>query len=415
MLPIWFKTRSYHHFDWPIANPGKFLSTIRSPDKVAQWAFYPFIRFDIKTRKYSKNKGNDKKIRPILYASHADSNLYAYYASKLSKKYEALLHSLGLSTNILAYRKLEGRCNIDFSLAAFKEIAQRKECCAIAFDIEKFFDRINHKVLKNELSYVLSADTLPNDYYNIYKSLTRYSYIEKDTAFDLLGLSKNGHHPRRICTPSDFRSILRKAIKANRDKFGIPQGSPLSGLLANISLLNFDVKISAFARRYSAVYFRYSDDILVICKTQDKDYFTNLVDESLGLLDLKTNGKTKTHYFSSTKNKLSVNSPLQYLGFMFDGSNIYVRSSSIVRYQSRLNKKIKDLKKSQDRHNKFRERDGLPPRPLFLKQLLSRNTHFGQRNFVRYGLRAAKLMNSPSIKRQFAHLTKLFFKKVETK
>jgi len=346
-----------------------------------------------------------------MYASHADACLYSYYASKISKKYEKLIRGLNIDNHILAYRRISGKCNIDFARDVFSSIAKRKQCCALAFDISKFFDMINHAMLKQELAYTIGETTLPIDYYKVFRSLTKFSSANKDLLLKLLGISKHNIKGRRLCNINDFRDKVRTSglIETHKEVFGIPQGSPLSGLLSNIALLNFDVQLSAAARKRQALYYRYSDDILVVCECKDADYFNSLVEDALAKLNLKTNNKTKRHYFSTAYGRLVADTPLQYLGFMFDGTNVSIRSSSLIRFQAKISRRISQAIKSRDKHNKVRANTGQKPRELFKQSLLSSSTHLGKRNFIRYGLRASSIFASPVIRRQIARLGRQFF------
>ena len=62
------------------------------------------------------------------------------------------------------------------------------------------------------------------------------------------------------------RSIVRSGVlgeEAGTDDTGVAQGSPLSPLLANVYLAEFDRKVGA---HHSVV--RYSDDLVVVCRTE---------------------------------------------------------------------------------------------------------------------------------------------------
>ncbi|MDO9631309.1 MAG: hypothetical protein Q7I92_05355, partial [Humidesulfovibrio sp.] len=110
MKNSWFKPRRYRHFDWPVGTPDSIREKICSPKHVAEWSFFPFLKFEIATRKFSKVGGEKRKTRVIMYASHADACLYSYYASKISKKYEELIRNLNVDNHILAYRRISGKC-----------------------------------------------------------------------------------------------------------------------------------------------------------------------------------------------------------------------------------------------------------------------------------------------------------------
>ena len=53
-----------------------------------------------------------------------------------------------------------------------------------------------------------------------------------------------------------------------------------------------------------------------------------------------------------------------------------------------------------DKVNAKRIARGQLPRSMFLKKLYKRYSYLGRRNFISYGYRAARIMGSPSIKKQ---------------
>ncbi|MGR6831329.1 hypothetical protein [Aliivibrio wodanis] len=118
--------------------------------------------------------------------------------------------------------------------------------------------------------------------------------------------------------------------------------------------------------------------------------------------------KTEIRTFTRVGEKLKADSHLQYLGFMFDGEDIFIRSSSLARYSERMRRGIRLAKKTMIKYNSIRYEKGLPERELFKRKLYSRYTHLGKRNFITYGIRAANKMESESIRRQLKPLFKRF-------
>lgn len=402
----WIRPRKYIHFDWANKNPQTTIKQVTSPDNVTRWSFLPFLKFTIKTTKYTRKAGFKEKERNIMYACHADASLYSYYKLILDGKYEELLSFQEFSNNVTAFRKIDGKCNIHFARDAFESIKRYDQCYALAFDIEKFFDRLNHSILKTMWKQLLGEVTLPNDHYAIYKSLTKFSYVDKTALEDTLKREGITNRSGRLCTSKQFRNIVRKnnLINKNQTLHGIPQGSPLSGLLSNIYMFNFDKTLFSETKAKKAQYFRYCDDILIVCNTEDRSFFEQLVKTELDALKLKTNDKTNRHFFSRSNDTLRADKPLQYLGFMFDGERAYIRSSSISRHSKKIKKRIYMSVKSRDKKNEELLSQGKQPRQLFTKSLLRRNTHLGQRNFIRYGLRSKTIFHSKEIKKQIIRL-----------
>lgn len=414
--PTWFRNRKYLHFDNPIGWK-KASAIVRNPCFVAKHSFYPLIQYTIKTAKVYKDSITKEvkrklKDRPISYAAHIDSQIYAFYAESLGTYYETKLSTLQLEQNVLAFRKVgNGKCNIHFAHDAFEKIKALGECNVIAMDFTKFFDTLDHQILKDSWAKLIKQPKLPSDHYNIYKSLTRFSYIERDDLYKKLNISKhnqkNGRY--RICSPKEFRKNVRtkhNLIKVNTHPYGIPQGSPMSALLSNIYMLEFDEKVKAYADKIGGTYYRYCDDILFIAPpSNDINDINNFIECQSRKVKVKINpDKTVIREFRFDACNLEADKPLQYLGFLFDGKNVYIRSASLSRYSERMKRKVRLAKKAKEKHNNILLKSKLKPVGLYKRDIYSRYTHLGRRNFMRYGYRAAKIMNSQTIKKQLKPL-----------
>lgn len=404
----WFRLRGYLHFDHPV----KFETAqkvVTSPKRVASHAFYPLINYVVESKKISKDKKTKKvtvkyKERPIAYSSHMDSHIYSYYALQLTNLYEAKLKEKNLSDSILAFRSL-GKSNIDFAHEAFQKIKSTGECSAVALDFSKFFDTLDHQILKQKWAILLGKDSLPNDHFNVFKSLTNFASVNKIKLYKEFGISpnkpKNGRN--RVCNAKDFRGIVRKnsLIETNKKPYGIPQGSPISALLSNIYMLDFDAEMREYVNTHGGEYYRYCDDMLFIVPTGLRDTVAGFAQRKVKELKVTINpSKTKLRTFKYANGKLEADMPLQYLGFIFDGENVFIRSSSLARYSEKMKRGVRLAKKTMIKYNTIREANGLSEKPLYKKKIYSRYSHLGCRNFITYGLRAAKTMDSPSIRKQ---------------
>ena len=378
----WIPTlKHYPHFDAPIPY-RKILKLVKSPKSVAQNSFFPFLLYYDVKKKFGRKK---PKKRPIRYAARRDSYIYSYYRFLLSQKYEELLIKNGLSENIIAYRKINvskekdsGKCNIHFAKDAFQTIKDKENCYAVALDIKDYFNKIDHERLKEIWHELMDFEEFPPDHEAIYKNITQYKFVDFDTVCSLLdykglvtidGIQKFGFKKniaredffkkkeyKQLCSMKYFRKKIVPKIEKNEFPYGIPQGSPISDLLANLYLLKFDKVLKEYCDKHNTTYRRYSDDILFI-SPPDENLLNDLI--SLTRKELNNAGselfisdkKTIIKKFTSENGELkcspyiSKNTPkkdqhkgsnFEYLGFSYDGKTARIKDNTIHRYNTKM-------------------------------------------------------------------------------
>lgn len=417
--------RKYLHFDRFVdfeKNQKKIITQLSNSKSIEEHSFYPFIQTTVETPRYKpridengqKKRVMESKSRPIKYASHFDALIYSWYSTILTEEYENQLDEWEIRDCVLAYLET-GKSNIDYSFEIFSHINQLPECVAIAIDLSSFFDTLDHEILKEMWVKTIKKSRLPDDHFNIYKSLTSYSSVSKSALDDIFAskASKN-----RYCSPEEFRTYVRKGklVEKNpninsittsskyKQKCGIPQGSPISSVLSNIYMIEFDKKMNKFAKDNRAIYRRYCDDIIVICEIGNTQMFQAELIDLAKSNELTINpDKTEITYFSKPTGKLrGYKEPsfsnfrnLQYLGFEFNGENIYIRASSISRYKRRVASEIRECLKAANGNSSISN-------IVFKRKLLKRFSSKGKRNFISYAIRSAnEIMNSQTIKRQY--------------
>jgi hypothetical protein len=408
----WFRARKYLHFDSPIKY-CQALKIVTTPQAVAQHSFYPLITYQISSEKIKRDNDTGRlvkktKDRPIAYASHVDSHIYSYYALQLSNLYEVEIERRGIDESILAFRTL-GKSNIDFAADAFQKIKDKGNCSAVALDVTGFFDNLNHQYLKTVWAGLLGIPSLPEDHYALFKSLTKYSMVERKALYDCLGLSHNNPKRERfrLCDPVEFRNKVRGEglIENNSLKKGIPQGTPISALLSNIYMIDFDELMCQAMKKLDGAYFRYCDDMLFVVPSEKRDEIAGFVKQNIQRIHVDINtDKTELRTFKVTSGVQHSDKPLQYLGFTYDGSRILIRSAALARYSERMKRGVRFAKATMRKRNKAKGFRGEGERELFKKKLYGRYSHLGQRNFLRYGYRAAEKMESQAIKKQLKPL-----------
>lgn len=411
-IPSWFRRRRYLHFDSPIGLRRARL-LVENINSVASHSFYPFIHYTISSSKLKRDDATNilvktDKDRPIAYASHLDAHIYSYYAWMLGERYEQIIKEKGLSDVVLAFRPL-GKSNIDFAAKAFSEIRTRGPCTAVALDISGFFDNLDHVYLKEQWAGVLGSKTLPIDHYAVFRSITKFAQVDRDALYNEFGISI--HNPKsgryRVCSAEQFRTGVREKdhIKKNTKNHGIPQGTPISALLSNIYMVDFDVEMLKLVSGMGGVYFRYCDDMLFIVPTAHEKTLAGEVRHAIKALKLDINTKkTEIRQFRLVSGVLISDKPLQYLGFTFDGQRALIRSAGLARFSQRMKRGVRLAKATLHSKNKAKLLRGASVKPLYKRKLYQRYSHLGGRNFIRYGYRAAELLDSPAIRKQLRPL-----------
>ncbi|QEW07395.1 antiviral reverse transcriptase Drt2 [Nitrincola iocasae] len=408
----WYRQRGYLHFDLPIGfKKASFI--VKNPTAVAKYSFWPLIDYQIIVEKLAKSDAGvlEKKTkeRPIAYAAHLDSHIYAYYSHILSSHYEKELLRLGLEQNVLAFRSL-GKSNIHFANDAFNAIRAFGPCGVVGVDISGFFDNLDHMLLKKRWCDLLGKSQLPLDHYRVFRSLTHYASVNRDELYSTLGIAKHNpkHGRKRVCSPKEFDRLVRSGalIKKNDGSMGIPQGSPISALLSNIYMLKFDQHMAEAVNEWGGHYFRYCDDMLFIVPKEFTDSVAGMVARDIKALNLTINTKkTERRIFDyDSSGSLFSEKPLQYLGFLFNGQNIFIRSAAFARFSERMKRGVTLAKSTCRKRNKTKIRRGKKTTTLYKRKLYDRYSHLGKRNFIRYAIRAAEIMESKTIKRQIKPL-----------
>lgn len=368
-MKIKYKYKKYAHFDKKI-NIQDAIRYIENPSNVASHGFYPFIHFTNKWIKYSANSGKRVKPRDLCYAAHMDSYIYQLYAHKLNCSYNSYVKKNGINKCAIAYRDNLRKSNIEFAKEVLTFAREKKDAYIIVGDFTHFFDELQHSYLKKMMCRVIKTEWLPEDYYAVFKNITKYSMVELK---DLLAFNNNITYKELnnkdiVMTPDEFRTFKESHLKSNKkNDFGIPQGSPISSILSNIYMIEFDKILNEFATSNCGLYRRYSDDFIIVIPMDkgielDKLWsFVKTTADSIPRLILQPD---KTQVFSLSNKTLTNNNHLlfedaqkgknilEYLGFAFNGKDITVRDKTISKYYYRVYRKIDGIRKYESKLNK---------------------------------------------------------------
>lgn len=506
----WFKVNKYPHIGLPLKPRDRtwVYRLVSNKEKVAKYSFLPFIHRELRVRRFrrtklpdgrqSKKRELDPKKRDIHYAGHIESNIYSYYSRLLLSCYNNLIEGFSLNEAVTAYRKLElktsgkvsrNKCNIDFANEVFTFVAKNEspELAVITFDIKSFFDNLDHAYLKKMWKLVISSPSgLPADHYNVYRNVTKFSYINETDIFKAFknnilvenssGVIKNKSIPKfkylkeknavAFCNKKDIHLIRRKKlIKSNkylvdenktfiydspgkkklRNK-GIPQGSPISAVLANIYMIYFDKKLNDYLTSINGIYRRYSDDMIIACEYKYLDIIQSLVKNEIDNLKLSIqDSKTKIFKFTYSKSQKRFicqeyipdtesfisTSKFEYLGFQFDGKYVLLKNASLSRYYRRMKRAISASKyyslhnKTQSRGEIFKTRlykrftiNGSKRRRTYKRHPVLTNKfiisdHYDWGNYLSYALLASKTFPNNKIRNQIKRHWRKFHEYLE--
>lgn len=399
----WFRLKKYPHIGLPLKAVDRPWVTVyvTSDAKVAAHAFYPLIHRSKVVRKYRKKVDKEtgarsalryatSKPRELYYANHLDACIYGYYAKNLNAAYEEKLKQFGLQDAVTAYRRIAedsgnpnsvNKSSADFASEVFRYILDHEEdeLVAITFDIKGFFDNLEHGLLKKAWYAVNDSKTLTDGEYNIFKSLTDFAFVNENEIFEHFKKSIITETPssiqrsksiKRYKHLKDSRAIaycdlngVKSLRDANRivgnnaaggyDKrtVGIPQGTPMSAVLANVYMLPFDHTINELVKGIKGLYRRYSDDMIVICAEKHSAdillaFETAIAERKLEIQHDKTQifrfSRKGTGYQCSQVYQKGIHPTknLEYLGFEFDGEYTFLKSASLSSYYRKMKRAV---------------------------------------------------------------------------
>lgn len=446
----WFKLKRYPHIGFPLTISDRTWVLKYIQTKTSTHSFLPFIHRTSKVRRFRKlycdNTGTvlngglrvaSVKPRELYYASHLDAAIYSYYTQKLDDKYERFLSTASFRDAVLAYRQIpidparkyskSNKCTIDFAKEVFDYITRydQNQFVVMTFDVSSFFDKLNHRLLLAEWCRLLKVERLDADHFNIYKSLTRFNYVELIDLFaryqdQIITERKDNdgkpivRRPKRVsaikylrnqnavsfCSSNEFLKNSKDLIKSKRYQvnddgefklnekgekvardFGIPQGTPISALLSNIYMVPFDERISNIIGA-DGLYRRYCDDIIVVYSKERYVNIRTCIYDAISERKLEIQQK-KTQTFHLQKkegiiilgqefpDRINYNKKLTYLGFEFDGQTVLLKSASFSNYYRKMSR---GTRRGQYYASKMYH--GVP-QELFKNRLYKRYSHWG--------------------------------------
>ena len=239
-------------------------------------------------------------------------------------------------------------------------------------DLQKFFDTINHKVIRNNFEKAINdkrvsisqknknkIKKIVDEYLNSYNFIENVKAKEQEPEF----INKYGNKTFKWIKENELISCY--GLHYHEEKLGIPQGGPLSGLFANLVQNSVDEAISKL-NDHNLLYLRYCDDMIMLHTNKDKlDIAFNLYQEKIkenklfvhSPKEIDNKWYSKKFYDEKSKSpykwgpaKLKQIPWISFVGYQIHYSGeVRVRKSSIKKEQTKqykiVNKTIGDIKK----------------------------------------------------------------------
>lgn len=354
--------KRYLHIDFPLSKKESYnyFNSLEIEENICQHRFLPFIHFNIVFKKHpNKTHKYNVKNRNIELSSHHDAGIYAYMADKLNDYYDRYVQNQGTSEVAVAYRTGKGISNITVAKEVFDYIDCTGDCWVMKGDFNSFFDNLNHCILNKNVMKVLnlrSEDLKIRTWKRILKNIERYSWIDQEKLIERMlenGIEINKRKYSYFYSQKEYGDFIKEnldLLNKNKKK-GIPQGTGISAVLANVYMTNFDSEVSQLVNKLKGIYRRYSDDFIIVIP---KNKLSELKFKELtyDIIELSSNevkltiekNKTKVfrvHHGIVTDIKNKKETALDYLGFVLQNNTISIRPKSIYKFNYRGKRSVK--------------------------------------------------------------------------
>jgi RNA-directed DNA polymerase len=237
----------------------------------------------------------------------------------------------------------------NFSFYKEKLISKGKEKFPRVISIPTIRDKITLKIIFKSL-YEIFKDDLSNEliHVKISKIITAKNHFDSFIKLDIENFYPTINHDilmskiYKKTKKNTFISLLKKAItqdtvsksssdaKKYQNKIGIPQGLSISNILASIYLSDLDKKYSLESKFQ---YFRYVDDILILCKNEDIESTFESIKKDMEDLKLTVH---KLGISSQKTEHGKIEDGFYFLGYFYNNKLTSVRESSINRVRNSI-------------------------------------------------------------------------------
>ena len=294
-------------------------------------------------------------------------------------------------------------------------------------DFSDFFPSLDHEYLSKAVKGLFDGNRLPDDHYQVFKSVIRSSCWPLDEILEIRGLDYSSAKKRqksiRRLNRSWSHDLSKSEFKENKNRCiekpwkgtsrGIPQGLAVSGVLSNIYMLETDSQIIECLKECGGYYSRYCDDFIVVVPWEKRACITE-VRAIFGNVPGVTLHPEKTRFYHVTGGVvysmesevcfgLGNKSRVSYLGFDFDGSIVSLRAGTIGRFFNRYYRSVRGIQKrrkgmtNKQRHSMYRR---------FSEKGNNPAASFEDQNFLSYVARAQRAFPNDPISKPFQSMYK---------
>ncbi|MDR3578089.1 MAG: reverse transcriptase domain-containing protein [Anaerolineaceae bacterium] len=186
--------------------------------------------------------------------------------------------------------------------------------------LHKVVNEVNYSIHQKHFDGVIRLDV--KDFYpSIKHDLLLTQISKKIKKKEIIHLISDSISQQTVCSGTGRKKII--------NSIGIPQGLPISNILANVYLLPIDRK---YKKRTSLMYFRYVDDFLVFCKKEKIEQIKNEITRDCQAIGLQLHGDDEPDKIHTGL----VKSGFSYLGYVFKDSMVTVREKSVEKLRESI-------------------------------------------------------------------------------
>lgn len=297
----------------------------------------------------------------LFYEFYQIANIKKIYLDGLKNKYSPGIDRVN---NRVFEKKLNENINIihrkvlngTYSFTNYKQklISKGKEQNPRVVSIPTIRDRITLLIIKDIIAQTfgdkVSYSIIHKIIVDINESIHKYSYdyyfkLDVSKFYDSINQDLLMKRLKNKIRKKELLQLIERAIKTptveenyskgieKRNDIGVPQGLSISNILASLYLSNFDTKHKS-KKNYR--YFRFVDDILVLCNEKDFKRIKAKIEQEL-------ENKYFLHVNRDKEDNGTINRKISYLGYIISEDSILVRASSIRKLELSLERLFKEF------------------------------------------------------------------------